>query len=84
MIRVTATVTAIAVLAAASANAQSLVVSRAGSRPVRTGAGAELHRQRAGRDAVRGRRPVARERRHPSPSSPAPARRGTRIRAAKS
>jgi 4-carboxymuconolactone decarboxylase len=32
----TATVTVVAVLAAASANAQSLVVSRAGSRPVRT------------------------------------------------
>ncbi len=35
MILFTATVTAIAVLAAASANAQALVISRAGSRPVR-------------------------------------------------
>ena len=35
MIRVTATVTAIALLAAASVDAQSLVISRAGSRPVR-------------------------------------------------
>ena len=35
MIMFTATVTALAVLAAASANAQSLVISRGGSRPVR-------------------------------------------------
>ncbi len=43
MIQVAAALTMVAVVAAASAEAQTLVITRGGSRAVRTGAAGELH-----------------------------------------
>ena len=63
MIRLTAALTMSAVVAAASAEAQTPVITRGGSRAVRHGAGGEFHGQRSGRDAVRGTRSVSRQRR---------------------
>ena len=61
MILFTTTVTTIALLASASTDAQTLVITRGGSRAVRPGTGGELHGWRSCRDAVRGARSLTRK-----------------------
>ena len=60
MIRLTAALTMLAVVATASAEAQTMLISRVGSRPVRPAPAENFTGERAGGNAVRGARTFTR------------------------
>ena len=78
MIRFTATLTMLALLASVSTEAQTMVITRGGSRAVRPGPAGELHGAFVSRCCSR-RSTLHTPAAGPSRSRPVPARRGTRI-----